>query len=224
MVPLDAYASLFVPGQQAGAGLLRSAMLGAQGATLGVAVAVIMVLVSRRAPGGLSRWITALAGLPGSVSHIVMAIGFILAFAGPPFNLAGTLTILLLCYVTIYMPQVYFSASSAIGQVGNELMDASHTSGAGAGRTFRRILVPLASRGIIGGWMLAFVLILGELTASVMLASTQTAVVGSVILDLYNNGTYPVLAALCAIVTVLSGLVLVLVTVITGGAGPVKRD
>lgn len=221
---LSSYRAMFATGSEAGTGLLNSSWLGLASATILTAIGVILSLLARNAKSGrISQWISSITSLPGSISHIVVAVGFILAFAGPPFNLANTTTILLLCYITIYLPQAYFSSTAAIGQVGGELLDASHTSGAGGLRSFRRVVLPLSFRGILGGWMLAFVLVFGELTASVMLAGPRSTVIGAVIIDQYNNGTYPVVAALCTIVTVLSGVVLTIVTLVTRGRTAVRH-
>lgn len=47
----------------------------------------------------------------------------------------------------------------------------------------------------------------GDVTMSVLLASTSTPVVGFVMIDLFHNGTYPLLAAMGVIITVVSGAV-----------------
>ena len=51
--------------------------------------------------------------LPAAISSIVIAVGFLLAFSGPPFNLNGSLLILLLAYLVLYMPQGSVAADAA---------------------------------------------------------------------------------------------------------------
>ncbi|OLT16147.1 hypothetical protein BJF78_14715 [Pseudonocardia sp. CNS-139] len=77
-------------------------------------------------------------------------------------------------------------------------------AGESAGGTLRRISLPLMTRGLVAGWVFLFVLVVGDITASAILASTRSPVVGFVILGLFQNGTYPALAALGAIITVVS--------------------
>jgi iron(III) transport system permease protein len=61
--------------------------------------------------------------------------------------------------------------------------------------------------GLVSGWALIFVLMAGDITASAMLASTSTPVIGFVMLDQWNHGSYPTIAALGVTLTVVSTLV-----------------
>src|SRR3546814_6917933 len=90
----------------------------------------------------------------------------------------------MLAYLVIYLPQASIAASVAVGQVGNEMAEASAICGAGGGRTFWKISLPLMSIGLIAGWGLLFVLMAGELTAASILANARSPVVGLVILAL----------------------------------------
>jgi iron(III) transport system permease protein len=76
-------------------------------------------------------------------------------------------------------------------------------------RTFRKVVLPLMRPGLTAGWVFVFVLMAGDVTMSVLLASTSTPVVGFVMVDLFQNGTYPLLAAMGVIITVVSGAVVV---------------
>jgi len=90
--------------------------------------------------------------------------------------------------------------------VSPSLSEASYTSGAGTGRTFTRVVAPLMKPGLIAGWILVFVLAAGELTASVMLASPSSPVVGFVMMDLRDGGTYGLLAAMGALVSLVTSI------------------
>jgi iron(III) transport system permease protein len=63
--------------------------------------------------------------------------------------------------------------------------------------------------GLVSGWALVFVLISGDLEAAVLLASTKTPVIGFVIVDIWEYGTYGTMAAFVGVVTILKGLVVV---------------
>lgn len=192
--------------------LLNSLSLGVGGATVAVVAAATVALFVSRA-GRVGRVLDGAIKLPATFSHIVIAVGFVLVFAGPPFNLGGTLVILLLAYLALYMPQGAVSADAAVGQVGRELPEASHLSGAGGGRTFRRVFLPLMLPGLVTGWALLFVRMAGDLTASAILAGTENSVVGFRILEIYLNGSYAELAALATVLTLISCVVVVFVLV-----------
>lgn len=218
---LDSYREVFIENRLVSESLLRSIQLGIGAATVGMLLAVLLAIFARLSHEFFSRVTAGVAGLPGAVSHIVFAIGLILAFGPAPFWMANTASILFICYLVLYLPQMYFTSSSAVNQVGRDLLEASSISGARQGRTFRKVIFPLSARGIAGGWSLAFVLVLGDLTASAMLAGTGNSVVGFQILDLYENGSYPTLAALAVVITIVSGLIL---TVVRGAGSLADRS
>lgn len=166
-------------------------------------------------PGKVASAFDGILKLPAGFSHVIVAISVLLVFFAEPFNLSGTLLILGIAYVTIYMPQGSIAANSAIGQVDLQLLEASQMSGAHPARTGWRILLPLTMGGLASGWVLVFVYIIGDLTASVLLSGTTTPTVGYVLLQEFNNGSYPVIAALGMVVCVTSSIVVLSVLRLT---------
>lgn len=189
--------------------LTNSVRIGLIGATVGMAAAAVIALFMLR---NRKRYIRVLDGaikLPGVVSHMVIAVGFILAFAGPPFNLAGTIAILLLAYIAIYLPEGSVSADSAASQVAPELGEASAVAGAGRGRTVTRIHIPLMLPGLISGWAYLFARMAGDLTATAILGGPSNLVIGYLILQVFQNGTYGQLAPIAVALTAISTLIVV---------------
>jgi iron(III) transport system permease protein len=202
------YVSLFERNSLAWDGLRNSIMLGIAGATLGMLIAAIVSFYVAQKKGSMvATLVDGATKLPAAVSHLVIGIAFILAFAGPPFHMHGTIIILLLAYLVLYIPQASLTAGSALAQVGRELVEASLISGASNGATFMRVTLPLMLSGLAAGWTMLFVLTAGDITASAMLAGTRNPVAGFVILDLWTNGSFPPLAAFAMILTVLMATV-----------------
>src|SRR5690606_89078 len=133
-----------------------------------------------------------------------LGVGFLLAFGGAPFFLSGTFLILLLAYMAHFLPQATVNADAAAAQVSPQSLEASHISGAGDARTFMKISLPLMLPGLIAGWALLFLWMLGELNASVILASTSTPVIGFQIYSLFNQGFYGRLAALAIVMLIIN--------------------
>lgn len=188
--------------------LSNSIRLGVSGATIGMVAAAIVAVVVVRSNRRAGRWVDAGIKMPASISNIVLAVGFLLAFAGSPFNLGGTFLILLLGYIALYLPQGSVAADTAAGQVGVELSEASQVSGAHRGRTFWRVQLPLMIPGLVAGWALLFARMTGDLTASAILSGTRNPVVGFRILDVYQNGSYAEVAALSTVLVVVTGVVI----------------
>lgn len=199
----------------------NSGLLAFIGATLAVFIAVtVAYFVIRTSASG--RIADGVVKLPGAVSNIIIGVAFLITFSGAPFQLGGTLWILFLAYITINMPQASLTAGTALEQVGRDLWEASYVCGASETRTFRKILVPLAMPGLVAGWAMVFVLMAGDLSVSSMLASTGTRVVGFVLLDLWQFGIYPKVAAFAVGISVLAFTVVGTVLLVTrrrGGAG-----
>lgn len=195
--------------------LTDSAELGAVGATAGVLIAAVLVSFARLRGGRAVRGIDMVARAPGAISHIVLAVAFLIALGGAPFYWANTLRILILVYVVMNLPQAWVAADTAVDQIGQPLTEASAISGASSLRTMVRIHLPLMAGGLAAAWAMLFVVIVGDLNASSILAGPDTPVVGSVILSIFDNGTYSQLAALGSIIAVASGVIVSLVMLLT---------
>ncbi|WP_049564077.1 ABC transporter permease [Streptomyces sp. SBT349] len=207
---LDNFRGFFGDGGRSFDALRTSLTLGVLGATTGI-VAVAVVITFGRDRGGVpARLVEGATKTPGAISHIVFGVALLVTFAGAPFYLSGTMQILLIAYVIIYLPQASTAVEVAHGQVGDELLEASRMSGASKGRTFRTILFPLMRPGLTAGWALLFVVMVGDLTASAILAGTTNPVVGFVFLDIWDHGTFSDLAALGTVVSLVTSVVVVL--------------
>ncbi|WP_294378221.1 molybdate ABC transporter permease subunit [uncultured Clostridium sp.] len=72
--------------------------------------------------------------------------------------------------VTVSFPMMYRSARSAFEQIDINLVFAARTLGLSEFNIFRKIVLPLAWPGIIGGLVLSFARAMGEFGATLMLA------------------------------------------------------
>lgn len=182
----------------------NSVSLGLVGGGITVLVGAILIVFATRRRGLVGRAADSIGKLPAAVPHAVLAVAFIFAFAGPPFALAGTILILGLAYFVTYLPYAVITSEASVGQVHPSLEEASRVSGAGSGRTFRSIIVPLVSPGLFAAWALVYVKVLGDLEVAVLLGSGRTPLIGFVLLDVYEQGSFNQVAALAIAITVLT--------------------
>jgi iron(III) transport system permease protein len=103
--------------------------------------------------------------------------------------------------------------------VGRELREASAVAGSSNSGTYLRVVAPLVVPGLVAGWALLFVRMLGDLTASVMLAGPSTSVIGFRILSIYSNGSFGDLAALTLLVTVIATVVVFTLLLVSNRIG-----
>ncbi len=211
---LDRFIGLFSGGSMMNRALVNSIGLGVVGATLGMLLASVLMLYVRQRRGIFPRIADGATKAPGAISHIVIGVALVIGLSGAPFNLGGTVWLLLLAYIIVYMPQAAIAAGSGIDQIGGELLEASAVTGATKGRTFRRIMLPLLRPSLAAGWALLFVVMVGDLTVSALLASGSNPVVGFVIYDIWSNATYSDLAALATVVGLISFTVVSMVLIL----------
>jgi iron(III) transport system permease protein len=149
--------------------------------------------------------------LPIAVSHTVLGVAILLTFAGGPFHLASTAWIVVIAYVTLYLPVGSLAAASSSEQVGSDLREAAAMSGSSYGRTLGRVVLPLVAPGLAAGWLLIFVLSVGESTVTPLLSSPKTPFISAVMFDALTNGTYGDIAAVCVVLALTTGTVILLV-------------
>ncbi|MEU5841431.1 iron ABC transporter permease [Rhodococcus sp. NPDC047139] len=201
---LQNYRALLSSSGPAGEALRNSLWLGTVGSVVGVLAAVFAALYLYRSTSRLARVADGVLKLPGNMSHIVLAVAFVLAFAGDPFRLGNTRWLLLIAFVAVYLYQAVLQSSDALSRVGDDLTDASYTSGHGEGRTLRWIILPLMAPGLVSAGILFFVHIIGDVNAAAILAGSRNPVVGSTLVDLYEGGDHAQLAALAGILSLIS--------------------
>ena len=102
--------------------------------------------------------------------------------------LYGTLWILLIAFVTIALPAAYQQMQSAFRAVHPELEDASRILGATRLRALWQITAPLLRTGVIATWCFVFVGVIRELSAAIMLFTSETKVISVLIFDLNESG------------------------------------
>jgi iron(III) transport system permease protein len=188
-------------------------------ATIGTVMAVVIAyLTSRKAIAG-HRALGFLATAPVAVPGIVLGVGLFLSYARPPFVLYGTLWILLIAFVTIALPAAYQQLQSAFRVVHPDLEEASRILGATRLRTLARITAPLLRTSVIATWCFIFVGVIRELSAAIMLFTSETKVVSVLIFDLNESGDLGAIAVLGLIMLAITLAVVILANRIPGFGG-----
>jgi iron(III) transport system permease protein len=150
------------------------------------------------------RWLLdLLTTLPLLFPGIVMGLAIMRFYLIVPIPIYGTLWILLVAFITRYIPYGIRYTHSGLLQLHRELEEAAYTSGASWSNAMRRITLPLLTPSFLGGWVFVFLLSAKELSMSILLAGPQTPVVSVAIFELWENGQVGELAAFGVIWTVI---------------------
>jgi iron(III) transport system permease protein len=191
--------------------LRNTFVLGTLAATIGTTLALVIAYVTAREAVPGHRALGFMATAPVAIPGIVLGVALFLSYTRPPFVLYGTLWILLIAFVTISLPAAYQQLQAAVRTVHPELEDASRILGATRLTALRQITAPLLRTGVIATWCFIFVGVIRELSAAIMLFTSETKVVSVLIFDLNESGDLGAIAVLGIIMLVITFTVVVLV-------------
>ena len=155
---------------------------------LGTAIAYL--LLRTRLPG--RHWLDWGASAALAIPGIVLAIGFLRAFRGVELPIVGgALTAswlaIMLAYAVRRLPYAVRSCVAALQQVHVSLEEAAQNLGANPRRTARRIVIPLMMGGILAGFVTSFITAAVELSATILLATSESQAPLSYGIYLYNQ-------------------------------------
>jgi len=202
--------------------LKNTFLLATATATLGGLLALLIAyIVARRAMVG-HRLLAFLATSPLAIPGIVLGVGLFLAYTRPPLTLYGTLWILLIAFITVELPAAYQQLGSAFHSVHPELEEAGRMLGATRLRTLRDITAPLLRSAAIATWCFIFVGVIRELSAAVILFTSETKVLSVLIFDLKESGDVGAIAVLSLTMVILTTIVIVIANRIGGPREPAR--
>lgn len=208
---------------QAMTALKNSLFLGLGAATLvmaGMSVAA-WIVVRSRIPG--RQLVDQFAFVPLVIPGLVLGLALSFVYLRSPVPIYGTIFILLIAYCTRYMPYGMRYAVTSMHQISAELEESAQVSGASWWQTFRRVLLPLLSPGLLAGWIYILVVSFRELSSSILLYSPGNEVLSILIFEQYENGQFTVLSAL-GVVMVLTLVVLVTLAYKLGARVGLRQD
>lgn len=207
LMSFDNYAYLFqfAPFRVAMKNSILLALMSASAAMLLTSL-IAWIVYKSRLPGAWA--LDFLAFVPIAVPGIVLGMALILLYVAFPLPIYGTIWVLLIAYVTKYLPYGMRSASGSIIQVHRELEEAAGISGASWWETFWRITLPLLRPGFVAGWIYIFIVSFREFSTSVLLATGESRVLSILLFTMFEQGQATVVAAI-GIVMILTLLVIV---------------
>lgn len=183
---------------------INSIIITVVGASLGMLLAFLISYIVIKLRGRLTGALEVVTMLPLAIPSLVMAIGLLWTYIFLPIGLYGTIWLLMIAYISRFVPFGVRSASASILQIHRELEEAAYVCGGSRLKSLFSIVFPLAVPGIIGGWILLATIFLREFSMSILLYKTGSEVLSVIIFDMYINGFWPHLSAIGVIMTTLS--------------------
>lgn len=151
----------------------------------------------------------------GPVNSVLKDLGLITK----PLKLLNTEGAVFLGMVYALLPLMIMPASTAVEKLDFSVVEAARDLGARPLKAFFTITVPLTLPGLMAGCVLVFVPSMGLFFLSDMLGGGKTMLAGNLIQSLINSRDLPMASALCALMLLVTALVLMLYRRMGGSAG-----
>jgi iron(III) transport system permease protein len=178
-------------------------------ATIVMAMASLISWFSVRDRGPVGRWLDILSFAPIAVPPIVLATALLLVFLGTP--LYGTIWVLLIGHVTVYLAFGTRTMNGALIQIDRELENAALISGASWSTSLRRIVLPLVWPHLLNGWLWVVAHSARDLTFGLILLTSSNIVASTSIYLMWDQPDLPGAAALS--VLLVAGMMLLVVPI-----------
>jgi iron(III) transport system permease protein len=201
----------------------NSLLLGFGTATIGVLLMGLLawVIYRSRLPGsGLIEYVVM---FPQAVPRLVFAFGLMWAWVVFPIPIYGTIWLLLIAYLTVFLPLGVRTIAGVMLQIDKSLEECAQMCGASWAFRMRTVTVPLLRPGLIAAWLLLFIASIRELGASILLMGPHSKVITPSIVESWFGTSSELTAALALIQTLLVALAIIVLIAVTRriGAHPI---
>jgi iron(III) transport system permease protein len=203
-------------------GIVNTILIGVIGGALAVACYTGIALAMHRKPDGVTRLLDYSVLVPRAVPGLLAGLSFLWVFLFVPSWLDGilqgfdndaarwlsehlipqlrqlrsTIFALWLAYSVVWLAYGMRLVSTSLLQVGPELEEAARAVGASRGRVTRDVTLPLIKFGMLGAWLMVFLIFEREYSTGVYLLSPGTEVIGAMLVSLWAGGSTDLVAAL----------------------------
>ncbi len=210
-------------------GVLNTVLIGIVGGALAVICYSGIALAMHRKPDGITRFLDYSVLVPRAIPGLLAGLSFLWVFLFVPAvldsalkwldndiatwlsenaipvlrGLRSTIFSVWLAYSVVWMAYGLRLITTALLQIGPELEEAAMAVGARRSQITRDITLPLVKHGLIGAWLMVFLIFEREYSTGVYLLSPGTEVIGAMIVSMWSAGSVDLVAALSFINIVL---------------------
>lgn len=203
-------------------GILNTVLIGVIGGALAVVCYCAIALAGHRKSDGIARFLDYSVLIPRAIPGLLAGLSFLWVFLFVPAvldsalkgmdnavalwlsenlipqlrALRSTIFSVWLAYSVVWMAYGLRLISSALLQVGPELEEAARAVGASRGQVTRDVTLPLVRFGLLGAWLMVFLIFEREYSTGVYLLSPGTEVIGAMLVSMWAAGAVDLVAAL----------------------------
>ena len=194
-------------------------------ALLSMIISYLVVKKKFRAKGFI-EFVSMLAmAVPGTV----LGVGFIRGFAGGVFRtgflqgIYGTGVILVIVFVVRSLPVGTRSGISALRQIDKSIEESAYDLGAGSGRVFMTVTLPLIKDSFFSGLVTTFVRSITAISAVILLVTPRYLLITCRINEFAEKGAYGVACAYATILIIITYAAIVLMNWVIRHFGTSKQ-
>jgi iron(III) transport system permease protein len=181
----------------------------------GLLAAVIAVPLANKLTRRGSRFWWLLMALPLAVPAPLVGISMIHIWNTPALDWGyGTPLMLVLVQTARFLPFALFTASASVRNIDPLLIEASRLPDIGYLRRFYNITLPLFTPAVIMTWLVTFILSLGELGASLLVAPPGQSTLPIIIYNLLHYGATDTVSVMSLIIVLAAGIACALMFII----------
>ncbi|AXA94417.1 iron ABC transporter permease [Massilia sp. YMA4] len=202
--------------------IVNTVLIGVVGGGLAMVCYSFIALAMHRRHDGVARFLDYSVLVPRAIPGLLAGLAFLWVFLFVPSWLDGllarsdnavaawlsahaipvlrelrtTIFAVWLAYSVVWMAYGMRLISTALLQVGPELEEAARAVGARRGQVVRDVTLPLVRYGLLGSWLMIFLIFEREYSTGVYLLSPGTEVIGAMLVSLWAGGSTELVAAL----------------------------
>jgi iron(III) transport system permease protein len=202
--------------------IVNTILIGVVGGALAVMCYTAIALASHRKTDGITRFLDYSVLVPRAVPGLLAGLAFLWVFLFVPAaldalltwwgggvaawlssnvipvlrDLRSTIFSVWLAYSVVWLAYGLRLISTSLLQIGPELEEAARAVGASRPQVTRDVTLPLLRYGMLGAWLMVFLIFEREYSTGVYLLSPGTEVIGSMLVSMWGAGATELVAAL----------------------------
>ncbi len=198
--------------------------------TAAISMLVAFLVVKKKFIGkGAIEFTSMLAmAVPGTVLGIGFVSGFVQGFFGTGFLkfLYGTMGLIIIIFIVRSLPIGIRSGVGALNQIDKSIEEAASDMGAGTGKIFTSVTVPLIKDSLFSSLVTSFVRSMTALSAIIVVSTPGTVLITYEMNELGDKGAYEQAAVYATILILIAGFAVGMMELIIHyfGTSHVKKE
>ncbi len=182
------------------------------GAAIGVVLGLLCAYFTLRLKPKGYRALDLVASLPFGVPGVVLGLGLLWAYAYLPIPLYGTLAVIIVAFVTRFLPYATETIGGQLVQIDKSLEEAAWVGGATRLQSVFKVLLPLARPSVQSAYFLLFMAFFREISSAILLYSASTQVISISIWAFFEQANWGLASSLSVVATLIIFAAMSLIT------------